>query len=219
VHTVQLSQDLQQSRQRLVTTREEERRRLRRDLHDGLGPTLASITLKLDTIRNLVAQQPEKADQILVETKAQVQETIRDIRRLVYDLRPPALDELGFIPALSQFIEGQQSPDLHVTLEAPDSLPHLPAAVEVASYRIVQEGLTNVLRHSQASEARVVFEHQNSHLSITISDNGVGLPEGYTTGIGLNSMRERVSELGGTFKISSSGQGTQIQATIPWTKE
>jgi signal transduction histidine kinase len=192
---------------------------LRRDLHDGLGPTLASITLKLDTIRNLIQEEPEKADQLLAEAKGQVQETIKDIRRLVYDLRPPALDELGFIPAVSQFIEQQRSPGLKVTLEAPDSMPQLPAAVEVAGYRIVQEGLTNVLRHAQASEARVVFEHQNSHLSITISDNGVGLPEGYTTGIGLNSMRERVNELGGIFKIHSSGKGAEIRATIPWAQE
>src|SRR4051812_1932768 len=148
--------DLQRSRERLVTAREEERRRLRRDLHDGLGPTLASQTLKLDAALDLLsgdaavelAPDPEAAMGVLRELKAQTQATVADIRRLVYELRPPALDDLGLVAAVQAHL-GQQSPTasgLRITLETPPlGLPPLPAAVEVAAYRIALEGLTNVL--------------------------------------------------------------------------
>jgi signal transduction histidine kinase len=145
-HAVQLTTDLQRSREYLVTAREEERRRLRRDLHDGLGPTLASMTLKLDAARLLLTQNPVALDPLLVELKAQTQTTIADIRRLVYELRPPSLDELGLVSALrEQAAHYSQFNGVPVSIEAPTCLPTLPAAVEVAIYRIVLEALTNVI--------------------------------------------------------------------------
>jgi signal transduction histidine kinase/DNA-binding CsgD family transcriptional regulator len=137
-----LTVDLQHSRERLVTAREEERRRLRRDLHDGLGPQLASLTLKLETARNRLAHDP-LADRLLSDLASRTQATVADIRRLVYALRPPTLDELGPLSALRE-LTLQYSEQVSIHLDAPNCLPELPAAVEVALYRIAQEALTTV---------------------------------------------------------------------------
>lgn len=155
-HAVRLTADLQQSRERLVTAREEERRRLRRDLHDGLGPALASITLKLDAARNLLTRDPFAADALLVDLKKQTQGAVADIRRLVYELRPPSLDELGLVSALREQAEQYTDDGLNITIDAPEPLPALAAAVEVATYRIVQEAMTNVVRHARPASARFV---------------------------------------------------------------
>lgn len=219
-HAVQLTADLQRSRERLVTTREEERRRLRRDLHDGLGPTLASLTLKLDAARNLLSQQPAAVDPLLVEMKAQLQATIAEIRRLVYDLRPPALDELGLVSALrEQALQFHHLNGLQVILEAPSQFPTLPAAVEVAAYRIVLEALTNVARHAQARTCRVCLTLAEA-LTIEVFDDGRGLPSQPLVGIGLASMRERAAELGGTCVITQGTTGgTHVLAQLPLAKE
>src|SRR5262249_32251981 len=143
--------DLQHSRERLVIAREEERRRLRRDLHDGIGPTLASLFQRLDTARHLVPHDPDAAVLLLGSLKGQVQTTIAQIRRVVYAVRPPVLDELGLVSALREHTAyAQASNGLHVSIEAPEAMPKLSAAVEVAAYRIVLEALTNVERHAQA---------------------------------------------------------------------
>src|SRR6185437_9418136 len=158
-HAVRLKGELQRTnahlvaaRERLVTAREEERRRLRRDLHDGLGPALAALTLKVGAARKLLQRDLHSADTLLAELSDDIHTTVGDIRRLVYDLRPPTLDELGLIGAIreraTQYSFGNDG--LHVTVNAPDHLPALPAAVEVAAYRIAQEALTNVTRHAQA---------------------------------------------------------------------
>src|SRR5205814_1987574 len=118
--------DLQRSRERLVTAREEERRRLRRDLHDGLGPALASFPLKLDAAGNLLARDPAAADALLAGLKAQTLAAVADIRRLVYALRPPALDDLGLVGALRADAAQHDPTGLRVTVEAPESLPPLP---------------------------------------------------------------------------------------------
>ncbi len=219
-HAVRLTADLQRSREHLVTTREEERRRLRRDLHDGLGPTLASMTLKLDAARNLLAQNSPALDPLLCELKAQTQTTIADIRRLVYDLRPPALDELGLVSALrEQFVQNSRESSVQVVFEAPSSLPSLPAAVEVATYRIVLEAVTNVVRHAQAHTCQVRLEVSDG-LIIEVIDDGVGLPIQYHAGVGISSMRERTAELGGTCRIESRvAEGTHILVRLPLPKE
>src|SRR6266700_4964619 len=152
-YAVRLTTELRRSRERLVTAREEERRRLRRDLHDGLGPILAIQSLQLGAARELLAQNPAAADALLSELKVQTQAIIADIRRLVYDLRPPALDELGLLSALQEAATQyayQGSGELEISVAASEPLPPLPAAVEVAAYRIVQEALTNVARHASA---------------------------------------------------------------------
>ncbi len=215
-YAVRLTADLQRSRERLVNAREEERRRLRRNLHDGLGPQLATVTLKLDAARNLLAREPHAADALLTGLKAQIQAAISDIRRLVYDLRPPALDELGLIPAIQEQAVSYGQTGLSVSLEAPETLPPLPAAVEVAAYRIVQEALTNIVRHARTRSCRVRISI-GEKLQLEIADDGIGLPEDRRTGVGLSSMRERAAELGGTCTVEPSGPagGTRVLACLP----
>jgi signal transduction histidine kinase len=214
-HAVRLTADLQRSRERLVTAREEERRRLRRDLHDGLGPQLASLTLTLAAARELLRHDIDAADMLLQELAGHTQAAIADIRRVVYDLRPPALDDLGLVLALREQAAQYRQAGLQITIDAPDQLPSLPAAVEVATYRIVQEALTNVIRHAQARTCKVCLTLGDT-LIVTIRDDGVGLPPDGRAGVGLMSMRERSAELGGTCVIESApGQGACIQARLP----
>ena len=216
-HAVRLTADLQQSRERLVTAREEERRRLRRDLHDGLGPALASITLKLDATRNLLTRDLPAADALLIDLKKQTQVAVADIRRLVYNLRPPSLDELGLIQALREQAEQYNQDRLRITIDAPDPLPPLPAAVEVATYRITQEAMTNVVRHAQAHTCTIRLTLDNS-LEVEVCDDGQGIPAGQRVGVGLTSIRERAAELGGTCQIEPrTGGGTRLHVRLPLT--
>lgn len=225
-HAVQLTADLQRvaielqhSRTQLVTTREEERRRLRRDLHDGLGPALGSLTLQLDTARNLFKHDPSAADALLIDLKTQVQTAIGDIRRLVYELRPPTLDELGLVSALQEQVAHSRTPNLSITLNAHLPLPPLPAAVEVAIYRIAQEALTNVVRHAHAQHC-VLTIVVDDDIRLEVCDDGQGLPTSYRTGIGLISMCERAAELGGTCVIKAvETGGTCIVVHLPRVKE
>ena len=216
-YSVRLNAALQQSRQQLVTAREEERRRLRRDLHDGLGPQLASQTLTIDAISKLLERDTSKSKELLDHLKVQSQAAIQDIRRLVYDLRPPALDELGLVGALREGVKryGQMANRIEITA-APDPLPILPAAVEVAIYRIAQEAITNMIRHTQAEHCRVDIRAQDNHLDLTIIDDGTGYPAGFHFGVGLNSMRERAEELGGTIRFENQPEGgARIQVWLP----
>ncbi len=217
-HAVKLTADLRVSRQRLVTTREEERRRLRRDLHDGLGPSLASLTLKIDAVRNLLKSDPEKAGKLLVDLKKQSQSAIQDIRSLVYELRPPALDEFGLEGAIQNFIDNHTNARPLITLKVPEKLPSLPAAFEVAVYRITLEGLTNILRHAEAGTATVSISLVKEQVVVEIIDDGVGLPEGMVSGVGLASMRERAEELGGTFEIKPRTPGSLFRVRLPLGK-
>jgi signal transduction histidine kinase len=219
-HAVRLTADLQRSRERLVTAREEERRRLRRDLHDGLGPQLASLALKLETARNRMADDPQAAA-LLTDLSVRTQDAVADIRRLVYALRPPALDELGLIMALREGAtqyNRQGINGLNITFDAPEKLPPLPAAVEVAVYRIAQEALTNVVRHAEALTCfiRLRLDASAGLLCLEVQDDGKGLPITRRAGVGWNSMRERAEELGGTLMITSlSMGGTSVLARLP----
>jgi signal transduction histidine kinase len=214
-----LTVDLQHERERLVTAREEERRRLRRDLHDGLGPQLASLTLRLETARNRLGRNP-LADRLLADLAQRTQATVAEIRRLVYALRPPALDELGLVSALRE-LTLQYSEQVAISLDAPDGLPELSAAVEVAIYRIAQEALTNAVRHAQAlrCELTLVLDEESGVLTLSIQDDGCGLPPSRGVGVGLVSMRERAEELGGTWSIApvESG-GTRVLVRLPFTR-
>jgi two-component system NarL family sensor kinase len=216
-HAVALRRALDASRAGLVTAQEEERRRLRRDLHDGLGPTLAGLTLGLDTARARSAGQPE-LQELLGKLKAETQRAVTDVRRIVYGLRPPALDEFGLVGSLREEVGRLQyeAPALTVTLDAPgDGLADLPAAVEVACYRIVTEALTNVTRHAHASRCSVRIRLGHD-LDVDVRDDGTGLPEGWRAGVGIASMRERVTELGGELVIEPSlPHGTRINARLP----
>ena len=222
-HTQRLTVDLQRSRERLVTAREEERRRLRRDLHDGLGPALAAQTLKVGSARALYGRNHVAADTLLGELENDIEAALQDIRRLVYNLRPPALDELGLAGAIREQIARQfgglaEAQSLAVVLDVPEQMPSLPAAVEVAAYRIVQEALANVVRHARARrcEIRLRLDPAPGLLTIEISDDGIGLPQSRTAGVGLASMRERAAELGGSCRIAArTGGGTMVLAQIP----
>jgi signal transduction histidine kinase len=219
VHAVRLTADLQRSHERLITAREEERRRLRRDLHDGLGPQLASLTLTLAAARELLRHDVDAADMLLQELGIHTQAAIADIRRVVYALRPPALDDLGLVLALREQVAHYRQAGLQITIDAPDQLPPLPAAVEVAAYRIVQEALTNVVRHAQARTCAVCLTLGDA-LIVVIRDDGVGLPPGGRAGVGLASMRERTAELGGTWVIETApNRGTCIRAQLPLRQE
>ena len=212
----QLTADLQQSRTQLVTAREEERRRLRRDLHDGLGPTLASLTFKIDAARNLLTQDSARADRLLEEVRQQTQETLAQIRRLVYDLRPPALDELGLLSALREQAASSQHQGFQILIEAPSCLPPLPAAVEVAAYRIAREALTNVVRHAQARHCLLRLGLRDRVLTLQITDDGKGIAPEHHIGVGLLAMQERASELGGGCTITRGASGgTTIQVDFP----
>lgn len=221
-YTVRMTSELKNSRERLVIAREEERRRLRRDLHDGLGSVLASFSFNLDAARNLLGRDPLATDSLLVELKAQTQVAIADIRRLIYDLRPAALDELGLIPALQQYVDRANKPaSLSISLRAPESFPMLPAAVEVAAYRITMEALTNVIRHANAKNCTIFLTLQNPNsLALDIIDDGGGLSNSEQPGIGLSTMRERTEELGGSFQIDKDTLGgTHVSVRLPFSPD
>lgn len=214
VQAATLAADLQASRARLVTAREEERRRLRRDLHDGLGPSLAAIVLKLNATQNRTdeAARAELLHQTLDEAAA----AISEVRRLVDDLRPPAIDEVGLIGAIRQRAASlTQGSDLGVDVSGPASLPPLPAAVEVAAFRIAAEAMTNVSRHSGATRC-VVHIAVNGAFELTVTDNGGGARPGTSSGVGWTSMSERAEELGGSCTVASrSGGGLVVRAVLP----
>jgi signal transduction histidine kinase len=215
-HEFGLNAALQRSRERLVTAREEERRRLRRDLHDGLGSQLAALHLRAGTLRRLIPTDPPAADAGALELQSEIHAAIADIRRLVYDLRPPALDELGLGGALrSLAAQCSTQNGLQVQVDAPEKVPPLPAAVEVAAYRIAQEALANVVRHAQAHTCQVQLRLAEA-LCLEIRDDGIGLPADRQAGVGLRSMRERAEELGGTCSIeTASANGARVMLRLP----
>jgi signal transduction histidine kinase len=256
VHSVRLMADLrhltaalQRSRERLVLAREEERRRLRRDLHDDLAPTLAGLALTTTTIGDLIPTDPAKAQGLATSLDKSIRAAVGDIRRLVYDLRPPALDDLGLVPAIrdraAQYSH-HRSPagSLQVIVEADNALPSLPAAVEVAAYRIIQEALMNIVRHAQARTCRIrliYIKHAGDQplavdnglrpslgpqalfteaLQIEIADDGIGLIEPRSPTVGLCSMKERAAELGGICTIEPGVKsGTLVFVSLPILKE
>lgn len=216
-HAVQLTIALQQSRRQLVSAREEERRRLRRDLHDGLGPQLASHTLTLEAIDKLLERDAAKVKELLNILKEQSQAATQEVRRLVYGLRPPALDELGLVGALQEGIRhyGNEGCSVEIATE-PQPLPPLPAAVEVALYRIAQEALTNVIRHAHAASCRVLIQVQEHAVELTVRDDGSGIAPHSQAGVGLHAMRERAEELGGRLRVENhAAGGAHVQLWLP----
>jgi signal transduction histidine kinase len=209
----QLAAELQDSRWRIVSAREEERKRLRRDLHDGLGPSLAAIVLKLDAAQTREDETDRNA--LLAETREEAKETIKEVRRLVDDLRPPAIDEVGLIDAIRHRAAALSTDALRYDVTGPETLPSLPAAVEVAAFRIASEAMTNTAKHSGASRCTVEIELDGT-LSVTVADNGRGSARATGTGLGWTSMTERAAELGGSCTISSrAGSGFVVRAVLP----
>jgi signal transduction histidine kinase len=169
-------------------------------------------------------RDPDAAEELLLDLKADAQDAITDIRRLVYGLRPPALDDLGLLGALRESAAQYGAKGLNVSVEAPEGLPPLSAAVEVAAYRIAQEALTNVARHAGASACTVYLAiEETNDLCVEVSDNGRGMPDlqhNSHVGVGLTSMRERASELGGSLIVEALPEGgTRVRAGLPLPKE
>jgi two-component system NarL family sensor kinase len=204
---------VQHSREQLVTAREEERRRIRRDLHDGLAPTLASLALQLTALHRILRTDPDTAERLTTDLRADVRQATSDIRRLVYDLRPPMLDEFGLLDALRNLHPLDGPPR---TVTAQDPMPPLPAAVEVALYRIAAEALHNTARHAHATHCTVTLAVTTDAATLTVTDNGRGLPPAYLAGVGHHAMHERAAELGGTTEIAPAPEGgTRVTASLP----
>jgi two-component system NarL family sensor kinase len=221
VHALRLRAALSRSHERLLLAREEERRRLRHDLHDGLGPSLAAIGLRAEASAQLLDSDPVEAKRLLDEMGTDVQTALADIRRLVDGLRPPALDELGLVGAIRQQVERLEDsagvgPPTRITVEGfPEPLPDLPAAVEVAAYRIAIEAVTNAVRHAGARTCQVRLEAIDQ-LVVEVVDDGRGLATEVTPGTGLESMRSRATEVGGSLVIESRrSDGTRLRARLP----
>ncbi len=217
VHAAGLADALRASRRSLVQAREEERRRLRRDLHDGLGPTLAGVGLGLDVAAGLIERDPAAARNLLEDLKREATEAVDDIRRLVYDLRPPALDELGLVAALRQQADRLtlRDPGLDVRVDAAPDLPCLAAATEVAAYRIVMEAVNNTSRHARASRCDVHLSVADARLQVSVADDGAGFAAGTRFGVGMIAMRERATELGGDCRVKRTPTGTTVVAALP----
>ena len=212
-----LTEELQASRERLVTAVEDERRRLRNELHDGLGPTLAAVASRIDTARLIAPTRPEEADRNLGQARSELTGMLAEVRRLVYGLRPPALDDVGLVGAIRQHVDGLQAPGLDVRVEAPTSVDDLPAAVEVAALRIVSEALANVVRHASAAHSTVTLSRTPGEpLVVSVVDDGVGIATDVAAGVGLVSLRERATELGGRCTVTPApGGGTVVRAELP----
>ena len=217
IRALGLSAELQQSQSRLLVAREEERRRLRRDLHDGLGPTLTGMALAADAGANFLEEDPARARELLGSLRRDSRSALADVRRLVDNLTPPALDELGLVGALERRAEQlrgrSDGTSLDVRLVVPDVLPALPAEVEVAAYRIATEALLNITRHAIATSA-VIEVSCNGSLDVVVTDDGAGA-EVWSPGVGLESMRERAAEVGGSFEAGPSRRGGRVAVSIP----
>ena len=212
--TVRLQHSLARARERVVRAREEERRRLRRDLHDVLGPALAGVGLGLDAVRSRAPRDPAGADELIVQVQDEVRACVGEIRKIIEGLRPPVLDERGLVGALHEHAERIASrADLRVTVDGAD-LPALPAAVEVVAYLIGQEALTNAVRHAGARHIAVTVRADDVELLLEVTDDGIGLPEQRRSGVGLHSMAERAAEIGGDVVVTS-GEGTRVRARLP----
>jgi signal transduction histidine kinase len=219
VSWVRLAADLRRSSLAVVSAREEERRRLRRDLHDGVGPTLTGVSLGLRTaVRQLdraaVAGSPPPSPALLARLADEVDGVVQEIKRIVRDLRPTALDQLGLTGALAEFSR-RFAGDLDIRLSLPEAPAPLPAAVEVAVYRIVTEALTNVVRHAHAERCwvRIVTDDP---VEIDVIDDGIGIDHRRPDGVGLTAMRERAAELGGAVEVvRGPTYGTHLHVRLP----
>ena len=210
---VMLTEALIHSRERIVNAAEEERRRLRHDLHDGLGPVLTAAATKVDATRNLLDKDRPRARDLLDNIRRDLTAALGDLRRLVNALRPPVLDELGLLGALREHLQHTALP---VTLSVPATLPALPAAVEIAAYRIVTEAVTNITRHSTASGCLVTIAC-STRLTLDIRDDGAGGEQTWSPGVGLTSMRERATALGGTWTAGPTATGGRVLVELPLT--
>lgn len=217
VQATQLADELTDSRAELISAREEERQRLRRDLHDGLGPALTGVMLKAAAARRLISTMPADAAQLIRDLERNVAAAISDIRGLVDELRPPVLDGRGLVGALQDYVDSVQNPTglpIQLSTDGVADLGQLPESVELAAYRIATESLTNVLRHARADSASIALWVDENQLQLKITDDGkIGAP--WTAGVGLSSMRHRVAALGGRISTGPSEGGGEVRVSLP----
>ena len=220
-----LNRDLRALSSRLITTQDEERRRIARDLHDSVGPLLAAISMN----NGLVCQQAGKlsapATEALQQNADLIEQLSKQTRTISHLLHPPLLDEIGLLPAIRMFAEGfGERSNVKVTVDLSPDIGRLPPTMEISVFRIVQECLTNVYRHSGSKTAHIrISPKGDKSLTVQVRDEGKGLPfdhhvsmlVGTSHGVGLSGMRERVRELGGTFEIQSNDNGTTVTAQLP----
>ena len=216
-HSALLARGLRGSREQLVTAREEERRRLYRELHDGLGPSLAALALNVEIAREYLDTDTDRTRALLDRVLPRLRSTVSEVRAVVHGLRPPALDDLGLAAAVRELAGGFAGPRLSVRVEGDGDLACLPAATEVATYRIVAEALNNATRHADASEVVVRLSRSGDEVRVSVEDDGRGWGGGVGRGIGVASMTGRAEELGGRFGVSpgADGRGTTVHAVLP----
>jgi signal transduction histidine kinase len=212
LHAQALTEDVKASRERVIEAAEEERTRLRRELHDSLGPLLTGAAFKADGIALAAQHRPERAEFLATELADQLRQSVEAVRQLAYGLRPAALDELGLVGALRE--EGRRFSPVKVIIDAPESLPALPSLVEVAAYRIAAEALTNVVRHSDAKLASIQLITNDGTLEMIITDNGTSRAA-WAAGLGLASIKSRASEIGGACEAGPTAEGGRVVATLP----
>jgi PAS domain S-box-containing protein len=212
--------ELQKLSGELLRVQDEERRRMARTLHDELGQELVALKLELDTART----SENGRSQNLLHATELASSALQKVRNMSYLLHPPLLDESGLLPALHWYFEGLQSRgQLRITFEyRPALFPRLAPEIETAIFRIIQEALTNIYRHSQSNDARIELIQETESVIVRIRDFGKGIPEStigpaYVAGVGISGMRERVKQLNGELRISRAEPGTLVQATLPTT--
>jgi two-component system NarL family sensor kinase len=218
VRASQLSDRLERSRRALIHAQARERRRLHRDLHDGLGPVLTALALKADAAGNLWSTDPASAARLVDQISHQARDAIDDVRRIAHELQPAALTA-GLLAGLAQqaerFTQRLDGAPLQVTVDIPDELPGLPDAVEAAAFRIVTEALANVARHADATVAAVrVWWHPADGLHVEVCDNGATDPP-WRAGFGVQSMYRRAADLGGECYAGATPSGGVVRARLP----
>ena len=208
--------DLRAARERLVASREEERRRLRRDLHDGVGPVLAGLGFTAEAAARALPADPVRAGQLLSSVQQQASTAVTAVRRISRELRPAPLAELGLANAIRQLTDRAADAGMDVSVALPDDTAELPAATEVAAYHIAAEAVTNALRHSRAERLTIELRQVQDRLVLRVTDDGIGMPAERGAGVGLASMRQRAEELGGAWSVrSAGGTGTAVEASLP----
>lgn len=206
----------------LIKVQNQERRRIARELHDSMGQTVAFLRTNLHRLETLARQDPKQAD-LLSQSVALVDTMTTELRTISYLLHPPLLDEVGLVSALRELADGfSQRSGIEASLQIDDKFGRLPSEVEISVYRIVQEGLTNIHRHSGSPTARISIVRQPAAIRVEIQDKGRGMAiekNGTRSGVGLAGMRERATQFGGTLEINSNGKGTTVIARLPLSNE
>lgn len=217
VRALELAEALEVERDHVLAATRQERQRLRRDLHDGLGPSLSGVSLGLQALQDAwAADDQATADQLLARIREEVTTAVGEVRRILDDLRPAVLDSTRLPDAIRRHAAAIATGPIEVSVDPVGDLPILPPAVETAAYRITQEALTNVVRHAGAHHAHITLDSSDAALTVTVTDDGHGIHSPTHPGsVGLTSMRQRAEALHGTLRVDSSDHGTTVVATLP----